>query len=153
MRWTGWILATIVVGYAGFASGGQPDCLGCGGAAANQGALSGAPCCSPPGYAQGYAATNACCCAPERPCCSNAWDGYCDHRARVQAFWSRVGVPKAPRCYCPGPMPRLPMRAGSECSVPLTQRTPPAPPTIASPRRLPTPSEEAFRDIGRPWSR
>ena len=50
MRWSGWILAAMVVGYAGVASGGQPGCVGCGGRSAAWLALSGEAGCSPPGY-------------------------------------------------------------------------------------------------------
>jgi len=153
MRWTGWILA-IVVGYTGQASGGQPGCVGCGGESAgwqaSQGALSGEACCSPPGYS-GHTANAGCCYVNSRPCCDNAWDGYCEHHARVQAFWSRVGVPKT-RCY-PSAMPRMPMRPYSECSAPTVQRTPAVAPVPASPSVSPTPSDEAFRGTRQLWMR
>ena len=100
MRSTGWILAmAMVAGSIGSASGGQP-CGGCiGGAApqqANHAFLGGEACCSPTGYA-GYSALPGCCCENDQPCCNNAWDGYCEHHAKVQAFWAHVGTPK-PRC-------------------------------------------------------
>ena len=155
MRWTGWILAAIVGGYAGLASGGQPGCAGCGAGSAGwqayQGALGGEACYSPPGYSSGYMAHPGNCGANQRPCCNNAWDGYCEHHARVQAFWTQVGVPKT-RC-CPAVMPRMPMTPCSECSAPTVQRTPAVAPLPALPSTPPTPSDEAFRGIGQPWMR
>jgi hypothetical protein len=32
------------------------------------------------------------CCEPRRNCFDNAWDGYCDKRARWDAFWCKVGT-------------------------------------------------------------
>ncbi len=32
------------------------------------------------------------CCEPRRHCCDNAWDGYCQERARWDAFWCKVGT-------------------------------------------------------------
>jgi hypothetical protein len=97
MRWTGWIMAAaMIAGCAGQASA-QFGCSGCAGGwapwQANWAYLSGEACCSPPGYSGG-----AICPGPCRSCCDNAWDGYCCHHARVQAWAYRVGVPKAPCC-------------------------------------------------------
>ena len=30
-------------------------------------------------------------CEPRLPCADNAWDGYCQHKTRWQAFWYRFG--------------------------------------------------------------
>ncbi len=40
------------------------------------------------------------CCEERRHCFDNAWDGYCQERARVDAFWSKVGTGAflAPSC-------------------------------------------------------
>lgn len=95
MRWIGWILAAaMIAGYAVPVSGGQPGCAGCGGR--STGGLDGEACCSPPGYSTTVQNCARCCVKPNS-CCDNAWDGYCDHYARVQAFWAQVGVPKS---YC-----------------------------------------------------
>ena len=44
-------------------------------------------CHSPPAYnlAPG-------CCEPRRHCFDNAWDGYCEHRAKWDTFWCKVGT-------------------------------------------------------------
>ena len=48
----------------------------------------GAPAC---GIASGFNTKPGCCqCQPH--CCDNAWDGYCQERARWQAFWTRFGT-------------------------------------------------------------
>ena len=98
MRWIGVILtAAIVAGFVGSASGQQSGCAGCNGKTpfghASPWSMDGAPCCSPPGYTLVPG-----CCEYSRHCCDNAWAGYCEHRARVESFWARVGVPKPRRC-------------------------------------------------------
>ena len=74
----------------------NPGCAGCNGKTscgqASPWAMDGAPCCSPPGYTLVPG-----CCECSRHCCDNAWAGYCEHRAQVDAFWARVGVPKPRR--------------------------------------------------------
>jgi len=32
------------------------------------------------------------CCEPRRHCFDNAWDGYCQERARWDTFWCKVGT-------------------------------------------------------------
>jgi hypothetical protein len=177
MRWTRWILA-IVVGFAGTASGGQPACNGCGGGSAGwqayAGDLSGEAGCSPPGFTGPIASRGCgCCCVNHQPCCNNAWDGYCEHHAKVQAFLSRVGMPKT-RCYA-GTMSAAPMRSCSACSVATTQPAPPSaqpapravqptpppaplPPSPASPPPSttpppPRPVDNALRATGQLWVR
>ena len=137
MRWTGWFLAAIVVGYAGVA-GGQPCCQECGGYSMGWGPLSGEACCSPPGLSLS-AWRPSCCCGNQRPCCDNAWDGYCVHHARVQAFWAQVGVPKV-RCY-PMAVQRAPARAYtvySEGAPPTAQPTPSPAATTPAPSERPS---------------
>ncbi|MBN1393998.1 MAG: hypothetical protein JW959_03120 [Pirellulales bacterium] len=56
-------------------------------------ALGRGACCSPPGYCMTPG-----CCELYRPCCDNAWAGYCENKAKVQAFWAKVGEPRPPRC-------------------------------------------------------
>ncbi len=93
MRWTGWILA-IAVGWASVADG-QSCCRRSGGCLTGYfGPLSGEACCSPPGFSVSAWPGPCCCYANPCPCCDNAWDGYCAHHARAQAFWAQVGVPK-----------------------------------------------------------
>jgi hypothetical protein len=98
MRWIAMILtAAFVAASVGSASGQQTGCAGQNGKTplrqAAPSSLDGAPCYSPPGYALAPG-----CCEFSRRCCDNAWAGYCEHRARVESFWARVGVPKARRC-------------------------------------------------------
>ena len=154
MRWTGWILTAIVVGYVGVASG-QPICTECGGRSLAWQALSGEACCSPPGLALSAWRGPSCCCTNQRPCCDNAWDGYCEHHARVQAFWTQVGVPKH---RCSSVMLRTQTRGYAVCSqcpaaTAAVQPTPspatatPAPsvrPT-ASPPPIPVPDSSSVR--------
>ena len=165
MRWSGWILAAMVVGYAGVASG-QPGCVGCGGRSAAWLALSGEPGCSPPGLSLSAWAGPSCCCANQRPCCNNAWDGYCEHHARVQAFWTQVGVRKC-RC-CPPVMPRMQVRVFTVspdkddspifvdhgfAAVPAKIGTVPSPPVVQPTPSLapvPAPSNEAPKPPLRP---
>jgi hypothetical protein len=92
MRRTSWLLAAAIIGLAGTAVGYQPNCASCnGGATARTWAQKGfdAEACGAP---CGYSLVPGCC-EDTRHCCDNAWAGYCDHRAKVEAFWARVGVP------------------------------------------------------------
>jgi hypothetical protein len=164
MRWTGLILA-IVVGWAGSASGGQhgnwgyAGCQGC--RQAYPAELAGEACCSPPGYS-GPMKNAACCCGNPCPGCNNAWDGYCEHHAKVQAWVAGVGVPKV-RCYpaYSGTVSRMPTTSCSDCSAPPVQQKPPtqAPPVRQTPAVAPlpppsatvapVPADEAMRRTGR----
>jgi hypothetical protein len=95
MRWTCWVFALLAVsalvtpavgleenhGAAGLSGG----CASCG--------ASGAAAYAAPG---GFGLVPGCCaCQPS--CCDNAWAGYCLQKARWQAFWARVGIPR-PGC-------------------------------------------------------
>ena len=132
MRWTGWILAAMTVGCAGMASG-QPCCQECGAYSMGWGPLSGEACCSPPGFSLSAWRGPCCCCANQQPCCNNAWDGYCAHHARAQAFWAQVGVPKG-RGSCACATPRMPAGGCVTCSggsAPTSQ--PMTPPAVVAP--------------------
>lgn len=94
MRYMGVVAAVVIFsGVAARANAYQPGCLDCNrNSRLDMRALCGPPCCSPFGYA-----LTPGCCEYSRPCCENAWDGYCEHRAKVEAFWSRIGAPKSHR--------------------------------------------------------
>ncbi|MEN6458873.1 MAG: hypothetical protein ABFC63_08075 [Thermoguttaceae bacterium] len=129
MRWTPWtVAAAIVVGLAATAAQGQPDCVGCNGRTAGglhgQWALGCEACCAPPGY---FLAPG--CCEPYRRCCDNSWAGYCEHRARVEAFWARAGVPGR-RCASRGCIGSQP----SDCADNGVTRSVPRPVTAPKPR-------------------
>jgi hypothetical protein len=65
------------------------DC-GCGGMSRRSyNSLSGPPCFSPPDCSL---APGCCECPPSA--CDNAWAGYCEHKAKWQAFFARVGAPR-----------------------------------------------------------
>ena len=51
-----------------------------------------AKCCALPAYALSPG-----CCEAHRHCFDNAWDGYCEERARWDTFWSKVGT----GAFCP----------------------------------------------------
>jgi len=109
MRWTCWVFALLAVpglmtpavgfdayhGTAGL-SGGRGSCEACS-----------RPMCANPG---GFAFVPGCCeCQPS--CCDNAWAGYCQQKARWQAFWARVGMPRPSHWHavsCWGPAPSCP---------------------------------------------
>jgi hypothetical protein len=137
MRWTGWILAVAVMGLSGPAAGSQPGCAGCNGGMAGgvraQRGLDAEPCASPCGYSLAPG-----CCEDTRHCCDNAWAGYCDHRAKVDAYWTRVGVPGA--CAC-----RKPCRNATEvpCVPCCPRETAPIQPTPAAPVPAPAPAKAA----------
>jgi len=63
----------------------QAGCAGCG--SRHCGGLD-----AEPGFCPGGFTWVPGCCEDRRPCCDNAWAGYCEHRAKVDAFWSRVGT-------------------------------------------------------------
>jgi hypothetical protein len=172
MRWMAWILAAaMAAGCAGQASGGQPGRVEYAGRAAvwqpSLASLSGEACCSPNGYA-GVSAIPGCCCGKSQPCCDNAWDGYCEHKARVQAWLARVGT--AQPQWCPRVERRV-LSSASPCvehSAPTAQPTravapvkprPPAPqPPVADaaptpPSEPPASSDETFRKPCQLWIR
>lgn len=119
MRWMHWVsaalfLSTVVWSQSVWAI--NPGC-GCrtlsGDGPINYAALSGGACCSPTGFAMAPG-----CCEYYKPCCDNAWAGYCEHRQKVDAFWSRVGTPHPRVCTVP---PRRAM--GFTCDPDWTDAT------------------------------
>ena len=144
MRWIGVVwTAAMVAGFAGSAGGQQSGCAGCNGktsfAHASPWAMDGAPCCSPPGYTLVPG-----CCEGSRHCCDNAWAGYCDHRARVESFWARVGVPKPRRC-CLGGQPAASGSSCPESPVPGVRPVPDSTFTPASAAARPAPAARSAR--------
>jgi hypothetical protein len=140
MRWTQWIWTAAIVAACVGQANGQFGCRGCGGGQSNPMYLSGEACYSPPGYAGGIA-TSGCSgyCGPSRTCCDNAWAGYCCHHAKVQAFLTRVGVPKV-RCYPCAPQAVAPATGYFGDTAPTTQPAPTAAPIRPLPPVNPTPS-------------
>lgn len=90
------------------------------------------------------------------PCaCDNAWDGYCEQKARWQAFWSRLGTPRPPRCGQPvgaravvdsGGFRRLPP-VSEETESPEVQSLPAAP--LPEPEPTPAPAKPAVESSRR----
>jgi len=82
------------------AAGSQPGCSMCAGGTGSHSYYEQA--CGAPG---GFSFTPGCCrCKPT--CCDNAWDGYCEHKARWQGFWYMMGTGAfkwhgsvVPRCH------------------------------------------------------
>jgi hypothetical protein len=62
-------------------------CPTCSGGAAADRWMEAEACTAPPGYCL----VPGCWCDDTRRC-DNAWAGYCQHRARVEACWANVGV-------------------------------------------------------------
>jgi hypothetical protein len=133
MRWTNGLMVLIVVGLANSAFGLQPGCAGC----AKSNPWYAEACAAPAGYALAPG-----CCEEHRQCCDNAWDGYCEHRARVEACWARAGT-KASYYGCqpwrfPWPTSCVSSDSCTSCTTPVVQPspTPAAVPTIAPPARI-----------------
>jgi hypothetical protein len=138
MRATSWVIAAAVIGLASPAAGHPSGCAGCNrGQAAGptaSWALDAEACATPPGYTLAPG-----CCEESRHCCDNAWAGYCEHRAKVEAFWARVGTAK-PYCRPAGCRPTS-MAPCAEHPAKAVQPTPAVPPdTVAPP---PAPATEA----------
>ena len=100
MRWICWVFAVLAAGaLIGTAFDIMPachaamPCVGCD-QRSGQTYRYGAPACC---VASGFNMKPGCCqCQPH--CCDNVWDGYCQEKARWQAFWARVGA-GATRCH------------------------------------------------------
>ena len=76
------------------AAAANADC-GCSGMSnRSYNSLSGPPCFSPPGCCL---APGCCDCPPTA--CDNAWAGYCQQKAKWQAFFTKVGTPRPSCCY------------------------------------------------------
>jgi hypothetical protein len=144
MRWVAVVLTGVVIaGLAGSAVGQPSGCAGCNGKTlfpyAGHWSMDGAPCCSPPGFTLVPG-----CCECSRHCCDNAWAGYCDHRAKVENFWSRVGVPKPHRC-CPVVQSTAPTPACPEAPMPDVRPAPQLTPTPAAAAARPAPTARPSR--------
>ena len=101
MRWTCCLFVLLAAGtLSSPAAGSQPGCSTCAGGTGSH-TYSEQACGAP----AGFSLTPGCCrCQPT--CCDNAWDGYCEHKARWQGFWSMVGTgafkwqgSMIPRCH------------------------------------------------------
>jgi hypothetical protein len=78
----------------------------------------GPACFSPPGYSL----TPGCCeCPPSA--CDNAWDGYCEEKARWKAYFTQVGTPKPHRTICI-PIFAYPKVPGGSCGTTSCTATP-----------------------------
>ncbi|MGW8256150.1 MAG: hypothetical protein ACWGMZ_01560 [Thermoguttaceae bacterium] len=128
-------------------------CINCGGNdAASYRAYSGGACFAPPGFCT---APGCCQCPPSA--CDNAWAGYCQHKARWQAYFYNVGVPKA-RC---GGCCMTPVAAPCHCyeeeiSEPIDMQSQPTPavkqPASPKPAPAPTPTNKsAWRFYSPVW--
>jgi hypothetical protein len=100
MRWLGWatavsflLLVNSAITYAGCASCGGSD-MG------SYRSYRGSACYSPPGYCL---APGCCECPPSA--CDNAWDGYCQEKAKWQAYFTQVGTPRPYHHGCPAMVP------------------------------------------------
>jgi hypothetical protein len=137
MRWTHWVFAVAVLGLTNIAAGYQPGCTSCNGAPRASYGFDAEACASPCGHCLVPG-----CCEGHRRCCDNAWAGYCDHRAKVEDFWSRVGTPKM---YARSrPCRNALMGECAQCesnAVPSLQPTPAVP--APSPSPMPTPAAPA----------
>jgi hypothetical protein len=135
----------------GIALAAQADC-GCGGMSnRSYNSLSGPPCFSPPGCTS---AQGCCECPPSA--CDNAWEGYCQHKAKWQAFFTKVGTP--PPSYYYGHRgnygtPTPAMREIPADSVPSPK--PAAAPETGKPPLPPAPTPEKTTRIKvlYPWAR
>lgn len=135
MRWTGGVFAAmvLVVGTTGTAPAGQPGCMNCNRTAANS-PWAAEACAAPAGFTCTPGS-----CEERRPCCDNAWDGYCEHHARVQAFWACVGTSHKANYQ----MPCQPYTMPSATTSPtprLAPTTPPVTPQSTTTKKAPPPS-------------
>ena len=99
------------------------------------GLLCAQPCSAPGGF---NLAPGCCVC---QPCaCDNAWDGYCEQKARWQAFWSRLGTPRPPRCAQPVPAGAVVDGGGFRRLPPVSDDT--EPPEVQTVPDAPLPEPE-----------
>ena len=100
MRWIGWASAVGLL-LAIHAASAYAACPTCGGNdTASYRAYCGPAGYSPPGYCLQWG-----CCECPPTACDNAWDGYCQEKAKWQAFFTRVGTPRAHHNGCPAMVP------------------------------------------------
>lgn len=90
MRWLGWAsaLSIIIFVQTAYASSGCSTCAG--NDVRSYRSYRGPACFAPPGYCL---APGCCICPPSA--CDNAWDGYCEEKAKWQAYFTLVGTPRA----------------------------------------------------------
>jgi hypothetical protein len=110
----------------------------------------GGACFSPPGYSL---APGCCECPPSA--CDNAWDGYCEQKAKWQVFFAKVGTPRV-HCYgCPTMVPAESC-SGSATSQP-TETPHPTPAAKATIPSAPSPPVlmpvNSTRRTSDPWVR
>jgi len=136
----------------------------CGGASpGSYYSLCGPACFAPPGFCT---APGCCECPPSA--CDNAWDGYCQHKARWQAYFYQVGTPRPPRPPRHAYFWELPTLAIAECPEPTDEIVPaepsstpelPSPPALTPVPSVPSPPiptpvpEKSTRKIRFPWAR
>jgi hypothetical protein len=117
--------------------------------------LSGPPCFSPLNLAPG-------CCECPPSACDNAWAGYCQHKAKWQAYFAQVGTPRA-GCYSSCRSGRCASSCGTPTpavrEVPASPaETTPTPAVSAGPEEPPLPPLPAAEKTSRikvlyPWMR
>ena len=101
MRWIVWASALsilILVQAANVEAAGCSTCNGNDGGSYR--AYRGPACYSP----NGYNLTPGCCICPPSAC-DNAWDGYCQEKAKWQAYFTQVGTPRTHCHGCPTMVP------------------------------------------------
>lgn len=131
MRWVCFAVALLAVSvWVSPAAGLEPGSgvsTGCNGCGINK--AGGA--CAGGGWSPG-------CCVCQPSCCDNAWAGYCQQKARWQAFWARVGTPRPPHCasrVCP------PGAVMANCGEPIVvKRLPTVPEGSGDPSVAPVPT-------------
>jgi len=152
MRWSSWAFILVILLLVNSAVASDLGCTTCNGAdGASYRALRGGACFCPPGFG-----TQPGCCVCPPSACDNAWDGYCDHKAIWQAFFYRVGTPKAHGC---GDCCLTPVPAPCHCTTEVPQAVEPQPapadkptaPTTPAPA-VPEPNKAAWK-WSRPWTR
>ncbi len=123
MRLMAFVLAAAMIAGSWATAIGGEGCLACGKSVGSM-ALCGPACSSPNGYTLSPG-----CCENTQPCCNNSWDGYCEHHAKVQAFWARVGTPRP----CTGIFsPIMPSCPSKVVSASCCEQPTPASPTASS---------------------
>ena len=150
MQWSSIFLALAVLTSTAFAANyNRSNSGGCASCEPRSGYA--APACAGP---IGYDLAPGCCeCPPSA--CDNAWAGYCQEKARWQAFWTRVGAPK-PKCVTtvrstsvptPAGVTRLPP-VGSQPAATTPNGLQPIPePTAVEPRAI---EDKAYAPLEKP---
>jgi len=141
MRWLGWasVLCILLLVQSGIADAGCTSCNG--NDSGSYRSYRGSACCAPPGYSL---APGCCECPPSA--CDNAWDGYCEEKAKWQAFFTKVGTP---RQHCHGCPCMVPGETCSNCADIHTtveqQPTPAAKSTVPPASPAPSPNKATWK--------